>query len=205
MSRSIWTIRHGNRLDFVHPEWFLTAEKRYDPPLSEDGLLQAETLCNTLDNQTIDHIFVSPFLRAIQTAYPIAQRLNIPLKIEQGLGEWLNPDWMTETPQLHSQNYLKREYPLLDFSYVSLIIPHYPENEAQVIERTQKIGQLLAHHTTGNLLFVGHKISILGIIQGLTKSNINLDIGLCSITHLKQVEPKNRIHSSQWYIYDMNK
>ncbi|MGK7892391.1 MAG: histidine phosphatase family protein, partial [Xenococcus sp. (in: cyanobacteria)] len=37
MKQTVWIARHGNRLDFVNPEWFNTATRRYDPPLSEDG------------------------------------------------------------------------------------------------------------------------------------------------------------------------
>jgi hypothetical protein len=42
MTQIVWIARHGNRLDFVNPEWFNTAERPYDPPLSEDGIEQAD-------------------------------------------------------------------------------------------------------------------------------------------------------------------
>lgn len=44
MTQIVWIARHGNRLDFVNPEWFNTAERPYDPPLSEDGIVQAKQL-----------------------------------------------------------------------------------------------------------------------------------------------------------------
>ncbi|NEO28838.1 MAG: histidine phosphatase family protein, partial [Kamptonema sp. SIO4C4] len=44
MTQTIWIARHGNRFDFVYPEWFNTAPRRYDPPLSEDGVIQAQEL-----------------------------------------------------------------------------------------------------------------------------------------------------------------
>ncbi len=72
MTQRVWIARHGNRLDFVNPDWFNTAPRRYDPPLSEDGFIQAKELANRLKLESLKHIFVSPFLRAIKTAYPVA-------------------------------------------------------------------------------------------------------------------------------------
>ena len=68
MTQTIWIARHANRLDFVSPDWFLTAERRYDPPLSDDGLVQASQLAQRLKNENITAIFSSPFLRTVQTA-----------------------------------------------------------------------------------------------------------------------------------------
>jgi len=48
MPQPVSIARHGNRIDFVNPDWFLTAERRYDPHLSEDGHVQAKQLANRL-------------------------------------------------------------------------------------------------------------------------------------------------------------
>ena len=63
MSQIVWIARHANRLDFVNPDWFLTAERRYDPPLSDDGMVQAQQLAKRMKKENIAHIFASPFLR----------------------------------------------------------------------------------------------------------------------------------------------
>ena len=68
MPQTVWIARHGNRIDFVNPDWFLTAERPYDPHLSEDGHVQAKQLANRLKGEGISHIFASPFLRTVQTA-----------------------------------------------------------------------------------------------------------------------------------------
>ena len=73
MSQIVWIARHANRLDFVYPDWFLTAKRRYDPPLSDDGMIQAQQLAKRLKGKKITHIFASPFLRTIQTANAIAE------------------------------------------------------------------------------------------------------------------------------------
>ena len=86
--QTVWIARHGNRLDFVKPEWFNTAKRRYDPPLSEDGFIQAKQLGKCLQKENISHIFASPFLRTIQTASEVAKILDLPIKLEAGIGEW---------------------------------------------------------------------------------------------------------------------
>ena len=180
MTKQILIIRHGNRLDFVHPEWFTIARKRYDPPLSKDGKEQIQHLANNMTNEKIDHIFASPFLRTIQTAHIITQTLNLPIKLEAGLGEWHNPDWMTNSPQIHSQQELESEYTSIDWNYTSQITPQYPETNEDVLHRIKLITENLIGKYQGNILIVGHSITVTGTIQALVKedcSNINKDLG----------------------------
>ena len=37
----VFIIRHGERLDNVDYDWVRTAERPYDPPLTEDGVKEA--------------------------------------------------------------------------------------------------------------------------------------------------------------------
>ena len=167
MKRTVWIARHGNRFDFVYPEWFNTAERRYDPPLSEDGLLQAHKLGKRLQSQNINHIFSSPFLRAIQTAHQIADILDLPIKLEAGLSEWFNPNWMSETPQTHPRELLEAKYHRIDWDYGSYLHPQYPETEAEVNYRTGKTARWLVDNFPDNLLLVGHSASVVGATQTL--------------------------------------
>jgi broad specificity phosphatase PhoE len=193
MTQTVWIARHGNRLDFVSPEWFNTAERRYDPPLSEDGIIQAQELAARLKSENIAHIFVSPFLRTIQTANEVALVLNLPIKLEAGLCEWLNPDWMDETPETHSQGWLASRYPLIDWSYQSLVKPQYPETEAQLYRRTAKTVQILVQKLTEDILaedilIVGHGGSVLGTTRGLIKGNPTFKVPLCSLTKIVNLD-----------------
>jgi broad specificity phosphatase PhoE len=188
MKRTIWLARHGNRLDFVYPEWFNLAARRYDPPLAEDGFWQAEKLAEYLKAEKIEHIFSSPFLRAIQTAHPLAKILDIPLKIEAGLGEWLNPEWMTEYPHIHPPYLLEREYPYINWDYQSYLIPEYPESAAQVQNRTALTVRYLVEDFSGNLLLVGHSASVLGATVGLVGGNPELKLAFAALVKLVQCE-----------------
>jgi broad specificity phosphatase PhoE len=180
----VWIARHGNRLDFVTPEWFETAQRRYDPPLSDDGLIQATELGKRLKQENIAHIFSSPFLRTIQTADRVAQELDLPIKIEAGLSEWFNPHWMTEAPQTHPKNFLAEHYSRIDWNYSSKIIPQYPENEETVMLRTAQTARQLITEFSEDILLVGHGISVLGVTRGLVKGNPIVNASLCCLVKL---------------------
>lgn len=186
MGRSVWLVRHGNRLDFVQPEWFNRAVYRYDPPLCPQGQQQAQELGDRLQGETIDHLFVSPFLRTVQTAYYCAERLKLMLKIEAGLGEWLNPDWLTSTPQLSPLAQKYRDFPLIDRHYSSLIVPQYPENFAQMQRRSQWMMDQLITQFSGNLLIVGHKHPLQAALAYLLQTEISGELDVCAVNQLQQ-------------------
>ncbi len=188
MSQILWIARHGNRLDFVYPEWFNTAKRRYDPPLSEDGLIQAQQLAKRLESEEIHHIFVSPFLRAIQTAYPLAEILNLPLKIEAGFSEWLNPHWMTYPPETRSLDELKVEYNLLDETYQSRGISQYPESEETLYQRTGETLVKLMAEFSDNLLIVGHSATLMGTAQRLFGKGTAIKTPLCGLIQIIEQE-----------------
>ena len=187
--KTVWIARHGHRFDFAYPEWFLTADRRYDPALSDEGFVQVQQLANRLKQEPIDHLFCSPFLRAIQTAQPIAQLLDLPLKIERGLGEWLNPDWMTEYPQTSPLEELIQKYSI-DQPYSSRLIPTYPESESAMMQRMASIAGQLVTEFSGNLLLVGHGATVGGITAGLMGENLIWQAPLACLTKIVYV--KNR-------------
>ncbi len=182
MSQTVWIARHGNRLDFINPEWFDTARRRYDPPLSVDGFVQAAELGQRLKQENICHIFASPFLRTIQTANEIAQVLNLPIKLEAGLSEWYNPKWMTEKPEIHPQDFLTTEYPLIDWNYKSYLTAQYPERRADVYRRTEKTVKQLVSQFSKDILIVGHGVSVFGAAQGLVTDIPDFKVALCCLT-----------------------
>lgn len=181
MLQTIWIARHGNRLDFVNPEWFNTAKKRYDPPLSTDGVIQAQELAKRLKSEKISHIFASPFLRTIQTANEVAEVLDLPIKLEAGLSEWLNPEWMGETPKIHSQEELSMQYPRIDWSYASRIIPKYPETRATVNHRCSQTVKILLQEFKEDILLLGHGASVVGTTTSLIGENQVINASLCCL------------------------
>lgn len=77
-----------------------------DPPLTENGLKQAEKLSTCFEKGEIAHIYASPLTRTVQTVYPTAEKLG--MKIE------LLPDLMEINTRIAGCEHemLKREFPL---------------------------------------------------------------------------------------------
>ncbi|KAF3887431.1 MULTISPECIES: histidine phosphatase family protein [Nostocales] len=193
MSQIVWIARHANRLDFVNPDWFLTAERRYDPPLSEDGFIQAQQLANRLQGEKIAHIFASPFLRTVQTANAVAEVLDLPIKLETGLSEWHNAAWMTEEPKRLSTPALAELFPRIDTSYTSQIAAKYPETRAQMLERSGQTARCLTvEYSPQDILLVGHGASVLGAAVGLVGELASTEVkaSLCSLVKVVRQEPE---------------
>ncbi|HEY9651089.1 MAG TPA: histidine phosphatase family protein [Coleofasciculaceae cyanobacterium] len=188
MFQTLWIARHGNRLDFVHPEWFDTAERPYDPPLSEDGMIQAQQLGQRLVGEGIQHIFASPFLRTVQTANFVADALDLSIKVESGLSEWLNPEWMRAAPETLSLEVLQEQFPRIDGSYQSRVVAHYPETSENVLERTGETARRLVAEFSEDSLFVGHGASVVGTAQGLVGGVPEINAALCCLVKLVRRE-----------------
>ncbi|NEO98419.1 MAG: histidine phosphatase family protein [Symploca sp. SIO2E9] len=184
MTQNLWIARHGNRLDFVNPEWFNTAERPYDPPLSEDGILQAKQLGQRLASVGIKQVFTSPFLRTVQTASIVADILDLSIKLESGLSEWLNPEWMPVEPERLSITALQEQFPRIDPSYSSLVKASYPESSEEVLERTAKTARFLSTQFSEDLLLVGHGASVIGTAQGLVSGTPEIKASLCCLVKL---------------------
>jgi broad specificity phosphatase PhoE len=193
MSQIVWIARHANRLDFVNPDWFLTAERRYYPHLSDDGMIQAQQLAKRLKGENISHIFASPFLRTVQTANAVAEILNLPIKLETGLSEWLNPAWMTEEPERLSTPALAQLFPRIDIGYTSRIAAKYPETHEKVRERSGQTARCLAtEFFPQDILLVAHGASVLGGAMGLVGEIAKTEVkaSLCSLVKVVREEPE---------------
>jgi broad specificity phosphatase PhoE len=190
MSQIVWIARHANRLDFVNPDWFLTASRRYDPPLSDDGILQAKQLAKRLQAEKITQIFASPFLRTVQTANEIAQIKGLPIKLETGLSEWLNPAWMNAAPERHPIAELAKIFPI-DTTYTSRVAANYPETSQQALFRSGQTAIRLADEFVHeNILLVGHGASVHGAIMGLVPKIVEVKVSLCSLFKVVRHHPE---------------
>lgn len=59
-----------------------------DPPLAPLGITQADALAGIVEPSEYDALYVSPLLRARQTADPLAERTGLAPTIADGLAEW---------------------------------------------------------------------------------------------------------------------
>lgn len=76
--QNVVVMRHGDRIDNFQPLWEATAERKWDPPLVEEGKTRAFDTGRKLRDHLgfpIHRVFVSPFLRCLQTAAEVVSAL----------------------------------------------------------------------------------------------------------------------------------
>jgi broad specificity phosphatase PhoE len=183
----LWIARHGNRQDLVDPGWKLGAERPHDPPLSQDGLVQVQELAERLAREPIRHIYASPFIRALQSATPVADALDLPIRVEPGAAEWLNEDWFPDGVDTLPLQELSERFPRVDTAYEPLIHLEFPESWEQCLRRCTVTGRMLAARHRGDVLVVGHGATIIGMVQGLMQDlSLALKWDLASLTLLER-------------------
>lgn len=190
MSSVIWVARHGNRQDFVDPNWFDTAERPYDPGLSPDGIEQVRQLGERLTDISVSRIISSPFLRAVQTAHHAAEALDQSIYLEPGLGEWLNPDWFEAMPDIRDNDTLVQQFDRVDLSHEPCLMPSFPETRDEAFERVGRTAACLAErYADDTLLLVGHGITVFGVLAGLVGEDV--DDADCPLASLTRIERRN--------------
>ena len=79
---SIFLIRHAESEANINGKTLSHASIA----LSENGYIQAQTLCSTLPK--IDHVMVSKYLRTQQTAAPILEKYKLEFEVDEHLHEF---------------------------------------------------------------------------------------------------------------------
>ncbi|KFK35249.1 hypothetical protein AALP_AA5G260200 [Arabis alpina] len=77
--QNILMMRHGDRIDKINPLWLDTAARPWDPPLVHDGMVRAFKTGQKIRSQIqfpVHRVFVSPFIRCIQTASEVIAALS---------------------------------------------------------------------------------------------------------------------------------
>jgi len=107
--------------------------------------------------------------RCVQTANRVAEVLNLPIKIEYGIAEWLDPRWCPgfsgDLQNAINMEALKKEFPRIDTAYRSKI-PNikFPEKLSGVRKRLRKVVKTLSkEYPNGSLLIVGHRQMLMDI------------------------------------------
>lgn len=188
---NIYISRHGVR-PAQTPAGFPRDEEPYagpgyDAPLSPLGRQQAEALAERMRNIPIDFIICSPFHRTIQTVTPLARRLGVPIRLEWGLSEFLKEDWFEKFPLLPTPEERRTEFPEIDETCRSMVMPEYPEDLERLQDRLRKIIAALLTNLGPTIFIMTHGASSLGIrraLRGEKETPLNLNADCCSVSHL---------------------
>lgn len=184
MTRTIWIARHAERQDYADSNWYRSSDRPFDPPLSPRGIRQAKALADRLRTAEIHHIFASPFLRTVETANPVAEVLDLPIKLEPGLGEFLSRYSFPRLPKILSRSQLKERFSRVDLNYESPQTLQYPETWERAGGRMGKTIRRLSEQFSGNLLLVGHAASVQGLTEGFIPGKPKLKRALAGVVKL---------------------
>lgn len=101
MDKTIYLIRHCQ-----------ATGQAPDAELTDEGQKQAQKLAEFLQKRQVIHFISSPFTRAIQSIEPAADRLDLPIEIDDRLAERVlsseqMPDWMEKLEESFGDEELK--------------------------------------------------------------------------------------------------
>ncbi|GAA5821064.1 hypothetical protein JCM10212_003098 [Sporobolomyces blumeae] len=130
--KTIYIARHGT-LSWETQTWTSPTGVPRDPPLSAHGVDQAKELGLFFKEELEQSeggfekektmLFSSPLYRCVQTARPTSEALDLPVHIENGLGEWYLPVRKGLHPALSTSAFLAPFFP------PSLLAPPSPKGE----------------------------------------------------------------------------
>jgi broad specificity phosphatase PhoE len=186
-TRTIWLVRHGMRQDFEQADWFDTAKRPHDPPLSDNGRIQAHETGKFLRDKGVERIYSSPFLRTVETAAIIAEHCQAPVCIEHGLGEVQKAEWFPRAPDFLPAPVLKEHFSPIDPSYDARVRPKFPECEeaGELDERCRETVEALMTDDWACTLWVGHGASVGGAVKALIGHTEGVCFQMCGLTGLR--------------------
>lgn len=137
-----------------------------DPELSDQGRHQARLLADYLAEERIDAIYASPMRRAIETASPIAEIMNLPVISVDGVAEFdRHSEWYVPVEELKAAN---------DPRWRDLVSGQWTathETEEEFIHRiVTSIEEIVERHSSQRVLVVCHG----GVINAYVASILEL-------------------------------
>ena len=187
--KTIYFARHGERLDWIDKTWIKSTKQRFNPPLSPYGFEQAEQLGQYVATiqPRITHIYVSPYLRTIQTALQIVKKLNenvstnsqkTKIRLEPGFGEYFIDGTQLDQDSIyrpvHKLTEVSDHIQDFDQDYDSIIKDDYflntrEQTREQLRHRLKRVLQstLNAHNTNCNILIVTHAAPLIEGVRAL--------------------------------------
>jgi broad specificity phosphatase PhoE len=193
MADTVWVVRHGERQDSVDPNWEANADRVHDPPLTDLGRWAAWRVGRRFveSGTTVDAVYASPFLRAVETAEEICREIECEAVLEPGLGEHRNADWFDREPETVQPVRVAEWFDPIRLDYEPYLVPTFPEDHAEAMSRIGETARHLADTTAGTVLLVGHGITVGGVVEGLVGSADSADAPLCGLTRIERADDSN--------------
>lgn len=191
MTLSLYFLRHG---ETTHSQTGNFCG-RFDPELTAVGHEMAQAFADVYCGLEWKAAFVSPMKRAMATAKPLCEAVNIPMQIREGIQEVDFGKWENQ-----SRAYVEEHY---DDDYTRWITepawnpPTGGETALQAASRADMvIAEIRKTYQDGNILVVSHKTtlriilcSLLGIDLGRYRDRIEMLVASLSVIQFGRYGP----------------
>ncbi|AHF94395.1 hypothetical protein OPIT5_14455 [Opitutaceae bacterium TAV5] len=202
MLTDLLLVRHGEAYNTAPVDGLREIRDRANPPLTPLGERQARELVTVLSEFMPEAIVVSPFLRAVQTAWPYVSETTgaapataIPVHVDRRFCEILADPVFSGFRGLDIADYRARFGPRVALNPAlgdRAAFPAYPEPPDSVRTRVTALwNELVASPTTpARVAFIGHGASLSALLTSLVPE-YTADIGHvnCGATHLRRTGP----------------
>lgn len=186
MADVVWIVRHGERQDSVDPDWETHADRAHDPPLTELGRWAAWRVGRRFATaeRAPDAVYAPPFHRTVETAAEICRGTGNEVLLETGVSEHRNSEWFESEPETVPADELADWFDSVQPAHDSGVVPTFPETHAEAMDRIGETARRLVETRGGALSFVGHGITVGGVVRGLTGSAASVEVPSCGLTRL---------------------
>jgi broad specificity phosphatase PhoE len=197
---TIFLLRHGDKAEGDYHNPLL---KHQDPPLSDKGREQSIAVANYFRQTPIASIYVSSYIRTLQTAQPMAELKQIPPIKDRRLNE-IDNGYIHEM----SEQEFEKEYPAVWKQYVARTADfRFPGGETgqEVRSRLSEfLEEKLKMHGKDNILIVSHdgliRVCMTYILDIPVYRRSDFKIDLCGMTQVDYQSDVNR-----WKLFAFNK
>ena len=179
MPHEIYLVRHGVCED-SH-----TMLGQSDPPLTKEGLAQANLLAKGLAQRGVERIVASPLRRAVQTAQAIADNTGIEIEVDTRLkeisyGAWDGLSWA----EIERKDAVTAQRKLEDWKNIT---PAEGEEFVAFYRRVTGVWRDIVNHVAGVSVVVAHR-GVNAILKGLAHGPGSLEPGALGTAAWRRIE-----------------
>ena len=167
----LYILRHEDR----------TMDLTFFSPLTKNGLEKSNELINHLENERINCIYSSPYIRTLQTIYPYSKKYNLKPKLDYSITEMYQEENIPKKSyQVTLPEYIAESFNY-DNEYKSTFMPsdiEFPEDIKKFNKRIKNFVKNIIRNnysTENNILLVTHQGVIDIILRSLGKRNKELN------------------------------
>jgi len=219
-------LRHSERKDRVDPSWPTSQDSKdwpHDTPITQKGVELAKSVAEELVDVHSKANFVaiacSPYLRCIQTAAEVAKLLNLPVLIDQEMGEVRDRGFPKEARAHRSASQLKEITDALGIRVINCVQdggfklfgrePQWGETLEIAKQRfVVRIDEYIEQSTLtrSNFIVVTHADAVAALLVMLERGGADVQsMDFCArVIAQRRVKPssveENGVYAAQWSV-----